>query len=201
MMLSTSIIFTLFLLIINTSSVQSGSTDRTYIIKKDRIMSDFRLAEFSIYYPTKSQRKYRIRTHYTDHHASILYAYPSGQIMGMLEGEWSKEIPRANISILNDYSNQWIDASIEQIWRKNDKHYAVVWNGTKIIIQGKFLSSSKKMYDEVEGKVLAEFRPSSGLFVSPPTSYKLTVMSKKVPDTVYFFAVAVMDHKLMIDAL
>jgi hypothetical protein len=199
MISSTSIIFTMLLLVVSITSVQSRRADRTYSIKKDRIMSDHRLAEFSIYSSGEKERKYRIRTYYSSTHAALLYAAPSGEIVGMFEGDWTKEIIKADISILNTRSNQWIDGTIT---KRTDaaKKYAISWNGTNIIMAAKFLSSTKELRDEIQGDLLAEFRPSSGVFVSPPTSYKLKVKSDKVPDAVHFFAVAVMDHKNMISA-
>jgi hypothetical protein len=198
MISSTSIDFTTLLLVVSIISFQSSHGDRTYDIKKTRIMSDYRLAEFSIHDPTTNRRQYRIRTHYSDIHAALLYASPSGQIVGMFEGEWTTVINKANISILNTRSNQWIDGTIT---KRTDaaKKYAISWNGTNIIMKEKSFSSTKELRDEKQDNLLAEFRSSFGVFASTPTTYKLTVKSDKVLDAVYFFAVATMDHKIMVD--
>jgi hypothetical protein len=163
-------------------------------------MKEYQLAEFSIFDSTEQQRQYRIKNYDSDIHAAVLYTYPLGQIVGLFEGEWAKEIQKAKISILNPRSNEWVDGSIAKKFHLLYSKYTISWNGTSIILKKKALSSYKELRDEQRGDLLAKFRSYSGWLTWPPAKYKLTVFSDKVPDAVYFFAVAVMDHTIMVEA-
>jgi hypothetical protein len=103
---STRIASTLLLLTVNIISIESKHINRTYIIHKDHIMPDRRLAEFSIFDSTETQRLYRIKTYDSDIHAPVLYTSPSEQMVSIFEGEWLAHITKANISILDTHFNR-----------------------------------------------------------------------------------------------
>ncbi len=195
-MSSNCIVVTLLLLIANTISAQSRFDNRTYVVRKDRVMTDYRLAEFSIFDSTGKQRQYRLRTYYTDIHAALLYTSPSGEIVAMFEGEWTKEINTANISI-NTLSDKWIDGKITRRFDSRNDSYVISWNGINIIMKGKSESSFTELRDERTSDLLGKFRLKSGT-IWYQCKYELIIMSNKMPDAVYFIAVATMDHRFML---
>lgn len=198
MLSSTCINFILFLLLtINIISIRAKHTDRIYIINKDRSMPDYRLSEFSIYDSTEKQRQYVIETFDSDIHAVVLYAYPSEQIVGALEGEWEKFIGTANISLLDTHSNQWMDGSITIKFHFYIDKFEISWYGTKITMRRKFVSNKTEVRDEKGNELVASFEPYPNPKSPKPNKYKLIIFSDKVPGVVYFFAVAVMDQSIV----
>ncbi len=79
------------------------------------------------------------------------------------------------------------------------KHYKEI---SFALLQIHNLMEWNKHYIKEESSVVVQrtARSYSGWLTWPQAKYKLTVFFDKVPDAVYFFAVAVMDHTIMVEA-
>jgi hypothetical protein len=187
----------MLLLTVYIISLESKNVNRTHIIHKDRIMSDHRLAEFSIFDSTETQHQYHIKAYASEIHAAVLYSSPSEQMVGIFGDEWLVYITKANISILDTHSNRWSDESITTKFDFFKDKYVISLYGTSIILKGKALMIDCELYDKKRGKLFAKFQPPSRFATWTPYKYKLEVFFNKVSNAVYFFALATMDHKNM----
>ena len=194
----TAWIVVLFLMV--TPSNQSKKILRSYVIRKDRIMPNFQLADLSFFDSVDKSRLYTIETYKSDIHAVQLLAQPSKTPVGALEGIWKTQILNATFSFLDARSNQWKDGTIVRNVHLFANKYTISVNGKQILMKSKVLSTNPIELRDKKGKdLLAQFQSRTGQFNSLALRYDLKVFSNKVPDVVYFFALSIMDHQSMLN--
>ena len=188
------------LLVTITPTNQSKNILRSYVVRKDRILPDFQLAKLSFYDSVDKSRLFSIETYESDIHSVQLFAQPSKKVLGALEGVWKQQILNATFSFLDVRSNQWKDGSIVRNAHLFAHKYTISANGKQILMKGKYSTTGVVELRDKKGKdLLAQFQPRIRHFNSLSLKYDLKVFSNKVPDMVYFFALAVMDQRNMLD--
>lgn len=195
----TKFFFLLLLLIIAVEYIQSKNVQRTYIVVRDRKIRDNRLSNYTIYDSLGKKELYRIKTISTDIDTMMLVNYPAKNMIGNLEGEWADEIFNVSFSIYSLKSYKWIDGTMKKVKKTFINKYSIEWDSKIVIMKDTFISRTMKFYDEKQNELFAEFKATSKWFGN--FKYTLTIYSDYIPDAIYFFALAISDHRYQIQLL
>ncbi|CAF5047857.1 unnamed protein product [Rotaria sp. Silwood1] len=164
---------------------------KSYSIRKD-FFKGFKPGEFSIRDPTGKHLYYRIESNYAVLHSLKLIAYPSKQEVGQLKAVIKPLVYKAEISILDPETNQFVNGLIEQNLQLFGSLFNIDWNGNHLKMETDVGSFTTKFLDE-KGELLAQFRlqPSSIFWTK---KYDMHIFSTKYPEQIYFLGLAVRDH-------
>ena len=195
-----SVVFLGLILVTLILGGQSKRVLRRYVLHKERVLSDYRLAEFTVFDSEEKNRLFRLKTFQSDIHSVELRSISSGELVGALEGEWSTKIDNASFTYLDEWTKAWKDGYITPA-----KHLLIYKNiitipGRRLVMKNQALMSrTVNIRDEKSNDLLAKFTRTTGWLKSTPMKYKLQVFSNAIASQVYFFAIAVMDHRWMVE--
>jgi len=166
--------------------VNSQDAIRQYVIRKD-FFNGIKAAEFSIY-DKNENIQYRIESSYSVMQSIKLIAYPSKQEVGRLKAQINFLTYKAEISILDSQTNQWINGLVEQNLQFIGTSCNINWNGNSITMENDIASFTSK-FRNTNGQLLAQFRlrPAS-IFVT--NKYDMQIFSNQYPDQLYLLALA-----------
>jgi len=162
-----------------------------YVIRKD-FFTGFKAGEFSVYDTNEKQLYYRIESNYDIMQNIKIIAYPSKQEVGRLEAKIKAFVYKAEISILDPQTNQWVTGLIQQNFQIVGSLFNIDWNGQQITMKSEIASLTSKFFD-TNAQLLAQFRlrPTS-VFVT--NKYDMTIFSNKYPQQIYLLGLAARDH-------
>jgi uncharacterized protein YxjI len=166
--------------------VNSQDAIRQYVIRKD-FFNGIKAAEFSIY-DKNENIQYRIESSYSVMQSVKLIAYPSKQEVGRLKAQINFLTYKAEISILDSQTNQWINGLVEQDFQFIGTSCNINWNGNRITMENDIASFTSK-FRNTNGQLLAQFRlrPASILVTN---KYDMEIFSNQYPDQLYLLALA-----------
>ncbi len=186
-------LFSVLLLIILIESLQSKKSIRKFVLIRDERMDKNGLSQFSILDSSGKQYLYRLKTSYIDNDGLILISYPSKDILGYLQGQWRNETLNVTFEIFDLTTNQWTNGTIQKIFNLFMEKYLIEWNYQNFIMKKKIFSKNYQFYDENKN-ILGEFRKRFRWFNWSLVKYHLKIFIEKLPDLVYFFSLAIVDH-------
>jgi hypothetical protein len=162
-----------------------------YVIVKD-FFSTLKAGEFTVFDSSEKNIQYRIESDYAISQDVKVVAYPAKQEIGRLNSKISVLLYKADISILDPQTNQWINGQMEQHFKLLRKSYEINWNGQKINLEGE-ITSYKLNFKDTNGQLLAQFavRPYSALW---KTKYDMKIFSNNFPQQIYLLALAGHDY-------
>ncbi|CAF2951871.1 unnamed protein product [Rotaria sp. Silwood2] len=191
-------LFLLLLFIILIKSIESKKLIRKFQLVRDNDdMNKNGLSRFSILDSNGKEYLYRLRDSYTYNNSLLLIVYPSKNIVAYLQGQWTNETLNVTYDIYNYTTNQWTNGTIKKIFNLFIEKYFIEWNNENFIMKKKIFSINHKFYDENQ-YVLAQFRMSFRWFNWSLIKYNLQIYSDKLPDALYFFSIAIVDHRNLI---
>jgi hypothetical protein len=167
-----------------------------YIVVRDRGIQDNRLSNYTIYDALEKNQLYRIRTISTDIDTMILVNFPAKNMIGNLEGEWTESVFNVSFSYYSTKSHKWVDGVMKKIPKVFYNKFSIEWDSKSIVMRDSFLSNMMKFYDKQEKVLLASCKDYSSFFGK--FKYKLTINSDYLPHPIYFFALAIADHRYQI---
>ena len=185
------------LLFITIDCIQSQKALRTFIVHRESIIRNNRLSNYTIYDSKEKTIVYRVKTIFTDIDAMMLIDYPAKNIIANVEGEWATGVFNVSLSIYSSKAQKWIDGIIKRIPGMSSDKYTIYWDGKEIIQRYKFLSSKMGFYDKKEKEKFARFFSHSKWYQTA-IRYKVEIYSNYVPDAIYFFALAIIDHRFQL---
>jgi hypothetical protein len=181
-LLLTSTIFT---------DVNSQNAIQQYVIRKD-FFTGVKAGEFTVYDTSEKNTYYRIESEYSGWQKIKLIAYPSKQEVGRLQSKISLFKYKAEISILDPQTNQWINGLIQQHIHILGSTYDIDWNGNRITMETDTASITWRFLD-INKQLLAKFRirPSSVVWTN---KYDMEIFSNKYPEQIYLLGLAARDY-------
>jgi len=162
------------------------------VIKKDS-MTLFKSGQFSVY-DTIGELKYRIESSFRFRHNNYVRVHPSQEVIGRLTGKWSLWAYKADISLLDTYTNSWADGNITESGGLFENKYFINWNGHAMWMDTSSKTPHRNIYEKNSNDLLAYFKKRDTSFMTPK-QYDLYIFSTKFPHTLYLFALAVYDHQ------
>ncbi|CAF1020004.1 unnamed protein product [Rotaria magnacalcarata] len=183
--------FTFLLTITILIYVDAVDPIKTYSIRKD-FFTGIKSGEFSIRDPSGKHLYYRIESEYSLLHTIKVIAYPSKQEIGRLKANLKPILYKADISILNPQTNQWIQGVLQQNLQLLGSSFNIDWNGDQIRMESEPVSFTSKFYDK-NSNLLAQFRlqPASLFWTK---KYDMEIFSTKYPEQIYFLSMAARDR-------
>jgi hypothetical protein len=151
----------------------------------------FKAGEFSVYDTSEKHVQYRIESSYGLMQNLKVIAQSSKQEIGRLQAKLNLLLYKAEISILDSQTNQWISGLIEQNFQILGSSFGITWNGHRISMENEVVSLTSRFYDE-DRTLLAQIRvrPAS-IFVR---KYDMKVFSNKYPEQIYLLTMAARDQ-------
>jgi hypothetical protein len=190
-------LFSVLLLIILIESLQSKKSIRKFVLIRDDYMDKYGLSQFSVLDSSGKQYLYRLKTSYIDNDALLLVSYPSKDILGYLQGQWRNETLNVTFEIFHLTTNQWTNGTIQKIFNLFMEKYLIEWNYQNFIMKKKIFSKNYQFYDENKN-ILGEFQKRFRWFNWSLIKYDLKIFIEKCPDLIYFFSLAIVDHRNII---
>ena len=190
-----SILIKFFILLLTVglfSDVESQHIIQSYVIRKD-VLNGIKAGEFSIFDTTQQHLYYRIESNYGLLPKIKLIAYPSKQIVARLEEKFKLFTYKANFSILDPQTDQWINGVIREKFRLAGTSLDIHWNGHHIVMKRKPFSWTSKVYD-TDGELLAQFR-TEPLSIFWSNKIDMKIFSSKYPKELYFLVLAARDQQ------
>ncbi len=175
--------------IVRTLAVKNSSTVlRRYYIKKD-FFSGLKLGQFSIFDSTQKNFLYRLKSYYKIGGKLELIDQSSKKVIGNLTNARG-----GDFSLFDSSSNQWINGKIERLFNLMDSKSIIKWNKRSILMATKFGSLTTTFEYEYHSGLLAKVKKRSISFIST-NRYDLQILSNDLPDTFYFFGLAIADQQ------
>jgi len=163
---------------------------RQYVIRRD-FFTGFKAGEFSVYDTSEKHVYYRIESKYDILQNLKVIAYPSKQEVGRLKAKLKVLLYKAEISILDPQTNQWVNGLIEQDFQLLKNSFNIDWNGNRITMENDRASFTVKFRD-TNGQLLAQFRIRlASIFVT--NKYDMKIFSNKYPEQIYLLGLAALD--------
>ena len=170
--------------------VDSQNPIREYVIRKD-YFTGIKAGEFSIYDKSEKHVQYRIESNYGVMQNVKVISQASKQEIGRLQAKISLLLYKAEISILDPQTNQWISGLMEQNLQFFGSSFDINWNAHRISMESEAVSLTSRFYDE-DRQLLAQFRLRPVTFLT--RKYDMKVFSNKYPEQIYLLAMAARDH-------
>jgi len=189
--------FLLLFLIITIEYIQSKKALRTYVVKRDDKIKRKQLSAYTVYDSIGKNILYRLIPFSTDIDTIILFNYPEKNMIANLEGEWIDDIFNVTFSIYDKKLYNWMDGIIQLDKSGWSEKYVIFWNSKHLNTKNGFFSTNVSVYNAQKKELLAEFWNSSGWF-SSDRKFDLKIYSDYVLDTIYFFLLAIDDHRWQI---
>jgi len=186
----------LLLLIITIEYIQSKKTLlRTYTIHRDNIVKANELSAYTVYDSSGKNILYRLKPTSTDIDTVVVTDHPGKNMVANLEGEWIAKVFHVTFSIYDKKLNEWIDGIIKKDLKEIKDKYSVEWNSKYLNTKSKFFSSKMQVYNTQQKELVAEFGHRDW-FNSGNIVFTLKIYSDQVPDIIYFFLLAINDHRI-----
>ncbi len=186
-------LFLLVLFVIVIESVKSKKPIRKFVLIRDEHMDKNGLTQFSVLDSTEKHYLYRLKTSYDYNDELLLISYPSKDIVGYLQGQWKNETINVTFDIFDLTTNQWTNGTIQKIFNLFIEKYLIQWNYQDFIVKKKLFTINHQFYDENKN-ILAQFRKRFRWFNWSLVKYDLKIFIDKIPDFVYFFTLAIVNH-------
>jgi len=180
--------------------IQSKQTvHRTYIIHRDNVIQKNKLSAYTVYDSSGKIILYRLKPSSTDIDTIIVVNHPAKDMVANLEGEWVEQTFNVTFSIYDKKLGKWIDGNIKKDPSSAFDKYFIVWNMKNLSTKGKIFSSRVRVYNTNQKELLAEFRRRYWhSFIK--RQFELKTYSSEYPDIIYFFVLAINDHRIQIAA-
>jgi hypothetical protein len=173
---------------VGTLAVKNSTVLRRYYIKKD-FFSGLKLGQFSIFDSTQKNLLYRLKSYYKIGGKLELIDQSSKKVIGNLTNARG-----GDFSLFDSSSNQWINGKIERLFNILDCKAIIKWNKRSILMATKFASLTTTFEYEYHSGLLAKVKKRSISFIST-NRYDLQILSNDLPDTFYFFGLAIADQQ------
>jgi hypothetical protein len=190
-------LFWLILFVILIKSIESKKSIHKYILMRDDQMDKHGLSQFSVLDSSKKHYLYRLKTSYIDNDGLVLVSYPSRDTVGYVSGEWKNETLNVTFEIFDLATNESTNGTIIKIFNLFVEQYLIQWNDQNFIMKKKLFTIHHKFYDENQN-VLAQFRKKLRWFNWSSVEYDLKIFIDKLPHAIYFFSLAIVDHRNII---
>ena len=170
---------------------------RTFIVHRESAIRNNRLSNYTIYDSKEKTIVYRVKTIFTDIDTMMLIDYPAKNVIANVEGDWAVGLFNASLSIYSSKAQKWIDGIMRPtpttLWDK----YSIYWDAKQVILRYKFFSTKMGFYDRKEKEKFAWFFQYSKWYRTA-IKYKVEIYSNYMPDAIYFFALAIIDHRIQL---
>ncbi len=186
--------FFLLLFIFLIKFIESKKTLRTYVVKREAMISGNPLSGYSVYDSKEKTILYRLKTVSTDIDSIMLVDHLTKNIVGNLEGEWT-DVFNVTLSTYDQNLNKWLDGNIKRTVVFLMEKLQIQWNGFRLVMKKRKFSRTRKFYDEQKNDFIAQFRRRARLFDSTPVKYDLKIYSNKIPDSIYFLILGMTDQR------
>ena len=189
-----SIRFCLSLFLLSSAILaESDSADvpQEYFVRKD-VLGGLKGSAYSVYDSTTDHQLYRLESKYGLLQNTEITASSTREVVARLKAKLSFLRYKAEISILDEESDQWIDGEIQQIHRLTRIVFNIDWNGERVTLSAEPWSLTRKFIDS-DGTVLAQFRLRLSSFLWAK-KFDLKIFSKKFPEQLYLLGLAADDH-------
>ena len=163
---------------------------RQFIVEEDYFRG-FKAREFSIYYPTKDDLKYRIESSWFFHNSIRLDIYPSKKTIGKLSSSKKGQTYRATLKIRSENNKKWIKGQIQQHHRLLGQNWTIQWNGSNISMISEPASLVTSFYDDQTLLARFRLRLQSFLWVN---LYDIEFFTDQLPDSIFLLSLALKDH-------
>ena len=183
----------LLFIIICVKDVQAKKPIRTYLLMRDDRMDENGFSRFSVLDSSGKEHLYRLKSSYTDSRLELI-SYPSKEVTAYVEGQWKAEILNATFQIFDSIRNETTNGTIQKAFNLFVETYTIEWNYESFLLKKKLFTSYHKLYDS-NGNLLGQFRKRFRWFSWSPFIYDLKIFIDKLVDEVYFFSVAIVDHR------
>jgi hypothetical protein len=162
-----------------------------YVVRKD-FFTGIKAGEFSVYDTSEKNLYYRIESNYGIMQNNKVISYPSKQEIGRLQAQIKPLLYKAEISILDSQSNQWINGLIQQNFQLLGGSFNIDWNGYRITMETEAVSLTTK-FNDANGQLLAQYRtrPASLFWTR---KYDMQIFSNKYPEQIYLLGLAAREH-------
>jgi hypothetical protein len=189
--------FLLLLLIVTVEYIQSKKAlMRTFIIERDTVIKGKPLTAYTVYSASGIICVYQLETVSTDIDALILITHPGLDMVANLEGEWVNKIFNVTFTIYDKKLNRWVDGTIKIDSTGLREKYLIEWNSKHFNTKTSFFSGTVRIYDTEKKEVVAEIRRRKPWFGSGKVNFELKTYSIQFPDAIYFFILAINDHRV-----
>jgi hypothetical protein len=188
----------LLLLIITVEYIQSKETlHRTYIVQRDNVIQKNQLSAYTVYDSSGKNILYRLKPTSTDIDTIVVTDYPAKNMVANLEGEWVENTFNVTLSIYDKKLGKWIDGNIRKDPHSAFDKYFIFWNMKHLNTNGKLFSSRVQIRNTHQKELLAEFRRRYWHSFRN-RQFQLKTYSSEYPDIIYFFILAINDHRIQI---
>lgn len=186
----------LLLLIITIECIQSKKTIvRTYTIHRNNVVKENQLSAYTVYDLSGKNILYQLKPTSTDIDTIVVTDHPAKNMVANLEGEWIAKIFNVTFSIYDKKLNDWIDGTIKKDSKGFGEKYSVEWNSKHLNTKSKLFSSKVQVYNTHQKELVAEFGHRDW-FSSRSIVFALKTYTDQVPDIIYFFLLAIKDHRV-----
>ncbi|CAF1095688.1 unnamed protein product [Adineta ricciae] len=183
----------LLFIIICVENVQAKKPIRTYLLMRDDRMDKNGFSRFSVLDSSGKEHLYRLKSSYT-HDRLELISYPSKEVTACVEGQWKAEILNVSFQIFDSIRNETTNGTIQKVFNLFVETYTIEWNYESFLLKKKLFTSYHKFYDW-NGNLLGQFRKRFRWFSWSSFVYDLKIFIDKLAHEVYFFSVAIADHR------
>lgn len=174
------------------SSVNCQQPLQEYVVRKD-FFSMYKATEYTVYDKDEQNIQYRVESTFHVFLQRIkVFLYPAKQEIGRLSSKLSVLTYKADFSILDPQSNQWIDGKIAQKFNLAKDLFYIEWGGNKITMEKNVATLTYKFFD-TNGEVLAEYRIRI-ISTVWTNKYDMRIFSNKYPVQVYFLGLAACEN-------
>lgn len=181
----------IFLLTLSIGS--SGEITPTYVIKRD-FFTFFKAHGFSIYDGTEKNLLYRIESKFAFSQTIEMIDQKSNETIGKLNSVFLTFLYKANISIIDPKTNQWVDGNIRRLFTFVFDTYVIEWNGQKLLMEKTWNPMELQFRHQTEtGPVVAKIHQR--WFTAFSKTYDLEIFSNDLPAPVYILALAAHDYE------
>lgn len=190
-------LFLILLIIIFINKVESKKSIRKLLIVQDKEMDKNGFSQFSILNSNGKEYLYRLKTSYDYHEQLLIITYPSQNLIGYLEGDWKNETLNVIFYIYDSINDQWLNGTIEKIQNLFMEKYLIKWNNESFLMKKKLLSINYSFYDNNQN-TLALYTKRFRWFNWSLVKYDLKIFIDLLPDPIYLFILAILDHRNII---
>ena len=191
-------LFWLALFITLIKYIESKKSIHKYILIRDDRMDKNGFSQFSVLDSHGKQYLYRLKTSYIDNNDSlVLVSYPSKDIAGYVIGRWKNETLNVTFQLFDLATNESTNGTITKIFNLYVETYLIEWNNETFLMKKKLFSIPHKFYDQNQN-VLAQFRKKFRWFNWSSIEYNLNIFIDTLPHAIYFFSLAIVDHRNII---
>lgn len=192
--------FLLLFFIIFIKYVKSQKAIRSYVVVSNKTSTKGFIHEMSVLDATEQRILYRIKTSVSDIDTIIVVDHKTKNIVANLEGRWVEGVFNVTFAIYDSKLLKWTDGIINKVDRTiGDTDYTMEYNKIRLNTDRRWYSKKVKIYYTPTKEQVARFRIRYRWFNWSPVKYDLKIYINKVPDMVYFFLLAIMEHRGLSD--